>query len=72
VDGRITPQSALFDGIVEEQVRKTSDLLNPFKFFGHPLVIVPRMINVYRDTKSFIDYPTMETFLTEEYVIKTA
>lgn len=72
VDGRITPQSALFDGIVEEQVRKTSDLLNPFKFFGNPLVIIPRMINVYRDTKSFIDYPTMETFLTEEYVIKTA
>ncbi len=66
---RLTTDSKLFDGIVEEQVKKPSDLLNPFKFFGNPLVIVPRMINVYTDTKSFIDYPTMETYLATEYHI---
>ena len=70
-DEHLTTDTAPFDGIVEEQVRKTSDLLNPFAFFGHPLVIIPRMINVYTDTKSFIDYPTMETFLAMEYHIKS-
>jgi hypothetical protein len=64
---RLTSDSKLFDGIVEEQVKKTSDLLNPFKFFGSPLVIIPRMLHVYADTKSFIDYPTMETYLATEY-----
>ena len=71
VDERLTPDAAIFDGIVEEQVRKTSDLLNPFKFFGHPLVILPRMLAVYVDTKSFIDYPSMETFLASEHIIKS-
>jgi len=60
-----------FNGIVEEQVRTAADLLNPFKFFGNPLIIIPRMITVYADTKSFIDYPSMETYLAAEYIIKT-
>lgn len=68
---RITPNSAGFDGIVEEQVRESSHLLNPFKFFGNPLVIIPRMIHVYADTKAFIDYPSMETFLATEYIVKS-
>lgn len=68
-DETLTKDSTPFDGIVEEQVRKQSDLLNPFKFFGNPLVILPRMLNVYIDTKSFIDYPTMETYLATEYHI---
>lgn len=66
---RLTSDSIHFDGIVEEQVRKPSDLLNPFKFFGNPLVIIPRMLHVYADTKAFIDYPTMETYLANEYHI---
>lgn len=70
VNERLTPDAPGFDGIVEEQVRDVSDLLNPFKFFGNPLVIVPRMIMVYRDTKSFIDYPSMETYLAASYVIR--
>jgi len=60
-----------FDGIVEEQVRKASDLLNPFRFFGNPLIIIPRMLTEYFDTKSFIDYPGMETYLAVEYHIKS-
>jgi hypothetical protein len=66
---KLTKDSTPFDGIVEEQVRKLSDLLNPFKFFGNPLVIIPRMLHVYADTKSFIDYPTMETYFATEYVV---
>ncbi len=64
-------QQALFDGIVEEQVKQESDLLNPFKFFGNPLIIIYRMLLVYFDTKSFIDYKSMETYLVTEYHIKS-
>jgi hypothetical protein len=64
-------ESAWFDGIVEEQVKDARDLLNPFRFFGNPWIIIPRMLKVYADTKSFIDYPGMETYLAAEYHIKT-
>lgn len=57
-------------GIVEEHMRKRSQLTNPFAFFGHPGVIIQRMIAVYRDTKSFIDYNTIETYLCREYRVK--
>jgi hypothetical protein len=67
----LTADSPKFNGIVEEQTRTAGDLLNPFKFFGNPLIIVPRMISVYADTKSFIDYATMETYLAAEYHIKS-
>jgi hypothetical protein len=56
-----------WEGIVEEHTRSRSELLNPFKFFGPFPVIVPRMIEVYRDTKSFLDYGTIETYLVQEY-----
>lgn len=58
-------------GIVEEHMQTRSELLNPFKFFGNALVIIPRMLEVYKDTKSFIDYPSMEPYLVQEYVVKS-
>lgn len=54
-------------GIVEEHFVTKSHLLNPFRFFGNPLVILPRMMEVYMDTKSFLDYKTIETYLVREY-----
>ena len=71
VNEKISENSQLFDGIVEEQVRERSDLVNPFRFFGNPLIVIPRMLKVYTDTKSFIDYPTMETYLANEYHVKS-
>jgi len=71
VHDQLFDQTTLFDGIVEEQVKKKSDLLNPFKFFGNPLIIIYRMLLVYFDTKSFIDYRSMETYLATEYHIKS-
>ena len=68
---KLFDQTVKFDGIVEEQVKKESDLLNPFKFFGNPLIIIYRMLLVYFDTKSFIDYKSMETYLATEYHIKS-
>ncbi|MEO6168976.1 MAG: hypothetical protein ABIO46_10990 [Chitinophagales bacterium] len=67
----ITLHAPEFNGIVEEQMRTTIDLLNPFKFFGNPLIIIPRMLTVYTDTKSFIDYSSMETYLAAEYHVKS-
>jgi hypothetical protein len=71
VNETISEDSARFDGIVEEQVQGSADLLNPFRFFGNPLIIIPRMLMVYSDTKSFIDYGGMETYLAAEYHIKS-
>ncbi|MBN2523294.1 MAG: hypothetical protein JXB24_08450 [Bacteroidales bacterium] len=65
----LSEKQVWFDGIVEEQVKRESDLLNPFKFFGNPLIILYRMLLVYFDTKSFIDYSGMETYLANEYHI---
>jgi hypothetical protein len=69
VNERLTPESANWDGIVEEHVRTKSDLLNPFKFFGKPLMILPNMLKVYTDTKAFLDYRTIETYLAMEYIL---
>jgi hypothetical protein len=69
VNERLTPESASWDGIVEEHVRTKSDLLNPFKFFGKPLMILPNMLKVYTDTKAFLDYRTIETYLAIEYIM---
>ena len=67
----MSDDSNAWDGIVEEHMRSRSELLNPFKFFGNPVVILPRMLNVYTDTKSFLDYNTIEPYLVAEYLLKT-
>jgi hypothetical protein len=71
VDESLTKGSAPFERIVEENFKSDADLLNPFRFFGNPLIILHRMLQVYTDTKAFIDYPSMETYLTTEYHMKS-
>jgi hypothetical protein len=58
-----------YDGIVEEQTRTRRELLNPFKFFGNGFEIIGHMISVYTDTRSFLDYKRIETYLATEYHI---
>lgn len=60
-----------WDGIVEEHCNTRADLLNPVKFFGGAFKMIPNIITVYTDTKSFLDYGTIETYLTAEYHIKS-
>jgi len=69
VNEKLSDNSANWDGIVEEHFRTKSELLNPFKFFGKPLSIIPNMLEVYTDTKAFLDYKTIETYLATEYHI---
>jgi hypothetical protein len=71
VDSVYPGNSEKFDGIVEEHCRTSSELFNPFKFFGNPLIIIPRMLQVYFDVNSFIDYPSIEPYLVAEYYIKS-
>lgn len=61
-----------WDGIVEEHTKTKSELLNPMKFFGNALTMIPNMISVYTDTNSFLDYKTIETYLVTEYYVKTS
>jgi hypothetical protein len=63
--------SAWYDGIVEEQFRKAPDLLNPLRFFGPPVKVPGHMLEVLRDTRSFIDMKRIETYLAHEYHIRS-
>jgi hypothetical protein len=66
---KISDHPAWYDGIVEEQTRTRSELLNPFRFFGNALEITGNMIAVYKDVRSFLDYKRIETYLATEYHI---
>jgi hypothetical protein len=69
VTGTIASNEPSWGGIVEEHFKTRRDLLNPFAFFGKPAVILPHMIEVYQDTRSFLDYGTIEPWLAREYHI---
>jgi hypothetical protein len=71
VIGMLTEDSTRYDGIVEEQFRAAADLLNPVKFFGPPIRVPLHMYQVLKDTRSFIDMKRIETYLAEEYHIKS-
>ena len=71
VTEKLTPDSVQWNGIVEEQFRTKADLLNPIKFFGNPLIMPYRMWQVYADTKSFLDYKTIEPYFANELIIKS-
>lgn len=64
-------ESKPYDGIVDEHFKRRKDLLNPFLFFGHPLIIIQRMIKVYFDIRSFLDYGSIESYLVREIHIKS-
>jgi len=71
VEVRDSVNTENWDGIVEEHFKTRAELLNPFKFFGKPLHIIPNMIEVYRDTNSFLDYKNIEPYLAKEYHLKS-
>ena len=71
VGSTLCENSIWYDGIVEEQVRKASDLLNPWVFFGPPLKVPIHMFQVLMDTRSFIDMRRMEIYLATEIHLKS-
>jgi len=71
VKEKLTNDSKEWDGIVEEHFRTKSDLMNPAKFFGNAFIMVYNMLRVYFDTKSFLDYKTIEPYFATEIWIKS-
>jgi hypothetical protein len=59
------------EGIVEEQFLTKAELLNPFRFFGPPLKTPLHMLQVLKDSRSFIDMKTIEIYLTTEFHLKS-
>jgi hypothetical protein len=71
IDETLNGSSESWDGIVEEHFKSKKDLLNPARFFGGPISMLYRMLQVYLDTRSFLDYDTIQTYLGLEYHIKS-
>jgi len=59
------------DGIVLEACRTRSELLNPTRFFGGPLKMVPNMLRVAMDINGFLDMKKTETFYATEYHLRS-
>lgn len=59
------------DGIVLEACRTRGDLLNPTRFFGGALKMVPNMLRVASDINGFLDMRKTETFYATEYHLRS-
>ena len=59
------------DGIVLEACRTPGDLLNPTRFFGGALKMVPNMLRVAKDINGFLDMKKTETFYATEYHLRS-
>ena len=59
------------DGIVLEACRTRGDLLNPARFFGGALKMVPNMIRVAKDISGFLDMKKTENYYATEYHLRS-
>ena len=59
------------DGIVLEACPRRRDLLNPARFFGGALKMVPNMLRVAMDINGFLDMKKTETFYATEYHLRS-
>ncbi len=67
----ITEGAAHSDGIVLEACPTRGDLLNPTRFFGGTLKMVPNMLRVANDINGFLDMKKTETFYATEYHLRS-
>jgi hypothetical protein len=66
VTAPVLPGSPRLCGIVEEQCRTRGELLDPVRFFGGWMRMVPNMVRVYRDVRGFLDLAALENYLVTE------
>lgn len=59
------------DGIVIEACRTRGDLLNPTRFFGGTLKMLPNMLRVAKDISGFLDMKKTETYYATEYHLRS-
>ena len=57
--------------IVLEACATRRDLLNPTRFFGGALKMVPNMLRVANDIRGFLDMKKTETFYETEYHLRS-
>jgi hypothetical protein len=67
----ITDGAEPSDGIVLEACPTRADLLNPTRFFGGTLKMVPNMLRVARDIQGFLDMKKTETYYATEYYLRS-
>lgn len=67
----ITEGAEPSDGIVLEACPTRSHLLNPTRFFGGALKMVPNMLRVANDIKGFLDMKKTETYYATEYHLRS-
>ncbi len=67
----LTEGSEHSDGIVIEACRTRGELLNPTRFFGGGLKMVPNMLRVAMDISGFLDMKNTETFYATEYHLRS-
>jgi hypothetical protein len=63
---RLIPDSPRWDGVVEEHFQRREDLLDPRRFFGGALMMLPNMARVAADVAGFLDVRSLETYLAHE------
>lgn len=67
----ITEGADTSDGIVLEACRTRGELLNPARFFGGALKMLPNMLRVANDIRGFLDMKKTETFYATEYHLRS-
>ena len=67
----ITEGAEPSDGIVLEACKTRGDLLNPARFFGGALKMVPNMLRVAKDINGFLDMKKTETYYATEYRLRS-
>lgn len=63
---RVLPGSPRWDGVVEEHFQRREDLLDPRRFFGGALMMLPNMARVAADVAGFLDLRSLQTYLVRE------
>ncbi len=69
VESVIINGSPVFEGIVAEHFRRRRDVINPVRFFGGPLRMVPSMIRVGLHSRRFLHFAAIENYLLVEHHI---
>jgi len=66
----LTDDSAPCDGIVAEACPTRADLLDPRRFYGGALAMLPNMMRVGLDVLGFLDMRRTEVYLATEVVLR--
>ncbi len=71
VESPIGEECPQLDGIVEEHCRTRSDVTNPVRYFGGPVMMVPNMIRVGLHANKFLQISAVENYLLTEYHVRS-